>query len=153
MKNSLADSFAEFLIKAKINTYAGDGKKSGPSRPESKDLHFSEGDCLYIDTYLGSNNFIGEEAVWEKGVPVWGMNYYGYMLCEDIPEGFTDCLKEALKKVPCEAPFRGPEYFKFKEYEYRCIWKGSLDCFSGTEEILLKGQKIYELSFHGGLIK
>ena len=39
--------FVQFLIQAKKNTYANDGKLSAPSRPSSKDLLFQQGD--YFD--------------------------------------------------------------------------------------------------------
>ncbi len=58
--------FVQFLIQAKKNTYAGDGALSVPSRPGSKDLVFQQGDYSYLDTYLGSIDFIGEEAVWHR---------------------------------------------------------------------------------------
>lgn len=83
------DGLRQFLVSAKVNTYAGDGTLSAPSRPNSKDLHYKEGDLLYIDSYFGSADFIGEEVVFENERPIWGMNYYGKMLAPDIPEGFS----------------------------------------------------------------
>lgn len=142
----------EFLVRAKRNTYAGDGALSAPSRPNSKDLHYCEGDLLYIDTYLGSKDFIGEEAVFENQVPVWGMNYYGKMLVPNIPDGFSHCLKSALKAIPLEYPFRGPVAFEYEGFTYKCSWQGSLSDFIGNEEIYLNGTCIYKLSFHGGYI-
>lgn len=143
----------EFLVKAKKNTYAGDGSLSVSSRLSSKDLHYAEGDLHYIDTYLGSADFIGEEAVFENQVPVWGMNYYGKMLVPDIPEGFSHCLKSALKVVPLEYPFRGPAVFEHKEFTYKCFWQGNLSNFTGNEEIYFNVTGIYKLSFHGGMIR
>ncbi|WP_198543849.1 DUF5680 domain-containing protein [Petroclostridium xylanilyticum] len=64
-----------FLVRAKRNTYARDGVLSASSRPNSKDLHYGEGDLLYIDSYFGSADFIGEEVVFENQKPIWGMNY------------------------------------------------------------------------------
>lgn len=143
----------EFLVRAKRNTYAGNGVLSAPSRPNSKDLHYEEGDLLYIDSYFGSMDFIGEEMVCENNVPVWGMNYYGKMLIPDIPEGFSRCLKSALKAIPVEYPFRGPAVFEHEEFTYKCFWQGSLSDFIGNEEIYLDETCIYKLSFRGGYIK
>lgn len=36
----ITKEFIQFLIKAKRNTYAGDGKESEPSRLSSRDLHY-----------------------------------------------------------------------------------------------------------------
>ena len=145
--------FVRFLVEAKKNTYAGDGKLSAPSRPGSKDLSFQQGNYLYIDTYLGSLDFIGEEAVWQHQKPIWAMNYYGVMLTDEVPDGFSQCLKGALQNVPPEAPFRGPTHYLVSELEYTCTWRGDIDQFEGVEQILLNGKEIYRLVFHGGSIR
>jgi hypothetical protein len=147
------NAFVEFLIRAKKHTYAGDGGLSAPSRPGSKDLIFEQDDYLYIDTYLGSMDFIGEEVVWHKQNPIWGMNYYGFMLIDDVPEGFSHCLKAALQNIPPEAPYRGPAHFEDGPFEYRCAWEGGLEQFSGTEAILMNDKAIYRLTFHGGRVR
>lgn len=145
--------FIQFLIEAKKNTYASDGELSTPSRPGSKDLLFQQGAYLYFDTYLGSLDFIGEEAVWHQQRPIWAMNYYGTTLTDEVPEGFSHCLKGALQSVPVEAPYRGPAYFRDGPFEYACIWKGDIDQFEGTEQILVSGKEIYRLVFHGGSLR
>jgi hypothetical protein len=145
--------FVQFLIEAKKNTYAGDGKLSAPSRPVSKDLAFEQGDYLYIDTYLGSLDFIGEEAVWQQQKPIWAMNYYGVMLTDQIPEGFSKCLKGALLNAPLEAPFRGPDHYYDGSLKYTCTWKGDIERFEGIEQIRYSGKEIYRLVFHGGSIR
>jgi hypothetical protein len=142
--------FVKFLIKAKQNTYAGSGVLSQASRTASKDLTFREGDWHYLDTYLGDFHFIGEEAVWYKQIPVWGMNYYGRMLVEKIPPGFGEFLKSALLQVPPEMPFRGPEELIGSDFTYTCYVEGNLEGFRGREFIALKGKRIYQLYFHGG---
>lgn len=147
------DQFVKFLIKAKKNTYADNADIDGSSRPGSKDLHFEEGEYQYIDSYLGDFDFIGEEVVWERGKPIWGMNYRGAMLVEDFPDGFSDCLKGTLKEVPLEKPFRGPAFFKDGQLEYFSSSEGDIDKFRGQERIELDGKIIYQLYFHGGKIR
>lgn len=146
-------SFLEFLAAAKKSTYAGYGSFSTPSRPQSKDLHYQDGELLYIDTYLGGIHFSGEEAVWYKDTAIWSMNYYGRMLIPHIPDGFSDFLKSALRAVPTEHPYRGPEIYKDGAYQYLCSWKGNIEYFTGEEKIYYSNQLIYELDFHGGKIE
>ena len=146
-------SFLKFLITAKQNTYASDGNLVTASRSGSKDLVYHEGPFSYLDTYLGDFNFIGEEAVWYEEKAVWGMNYYGRMLVEKIPPGFSHFLKSALLNVPQEMPFRGPEEFTEDDFSYNCSTEGNIEWFRGKEFICYKGQKIYQLYFHGGEIK
>ncbi len=146
------DDFVDFLLRAKRETYAAGGELATPSRPNSKDLRYAEGPYLYIDTYLGDIDFIGEEAVWKDGRALWGMNYYGWMKIDEIPDGFSKCLKGALLAVPLDAPFRGPEEFRSGVFTYRCQWEGDVERFTGREEILHGDVSIYELVFHGGQV-
>lgn len=148
----LPDDFLPFLLKAKKNTYASGRAPDGSSRPASHDLSYDEGPYLYIDTYLGGFAFVGEEAVWHAGKPIWGMNYYGKMLCAEIPDGFSRFLKKVLLQAPPDLPFRGPEGFAEDKFLYRCSFSGDLGWFKGEEVIFLDGDPIYRLDFHGGEI-
>ncbi len=140
----------DFLIRAKKATYAGKGGEDKSSRPNSHDLSYIEGELLYIDTYLGGAKFSGEEALWDKNMPFWSMNYVGRI----IAEGFSgDFLKEALMNVPEDKPFRGPEKFESSAYTYECSVDGDIEWFKGYEAIYFGGKKIYECLFHGGLVE
>ncbi|MDQ0195707.1 DUF5680 domain-containing protein [Paenibacillus wynnii] len=140
----------EFLIEAKRETYAGNGPEVTPSRPNSHDLAFAKGNLKYIDTYLGSEKFAGEEALWENDKPSWAMNYVGRV----IAEGFSgDFLKEALQNPPLHMPCRGPSIYKNDMYTYTCTVDGSFDWFTGSEVIFKGAVKVYECMFHGGVIK
>jgi hypothetical protein len=149
----LAKSFIPFLLKAKKNTYASGNPAEMNSRPASHDMQFNEEPYQYIDTWLGGFHFIGEEAVWEKGIAVWGMNYYGKMLVENIPDGFSHFLKTSLLQAPAEAPYRGPASFTEGDFEYHCSWRGTLLSFEGEEAISWKKKTIYRLTFHGGEVR
>ena len=141
---------AAFLIRAKQKTYAGHGCETEPSRPASHDLHYSESDYLYIDTYLGGERFSGEEAVWKSGVPVYAMNYSGRV----TGEGFSgDFLKAALRKAPQEKPFRGPAAYSEGDYSYSCRVEGDMRWFQGYEEICCLNSKVYDCYFHGGIVR
>ena len=140
----------DFLIRAKKATYAGKSSEADSSRPNSHDLQYAEGSLKYIDTYLGSRKFAGEEALWKDDIPFWSMNYIGRVLAD----GFSDVFhKEALLLVPEEFPFRGPARYIKGDYSYKCNIKGDFHWFTGYEAIHLKGNKIYELVFHGGDIE
>ena len=143
-------SIVEFLIRAKRATYAGKGKEDGPSRPGSHDLHYSEGELEYIDSYLGGKKFAGEEAMWKAGKPFWAMNYAGRVLSGKFSGDF---LKEALLAVPDEHPFRGPESYTKGCFTYKCKVSGSFEWFCGHEKIYFDGNEVYELNFHGGTVE
>ncbi|MBA4376038.1 MAG: XRE family transcriptional regulator [Anaerolinea sp.] len=149
----LPEGIIPFIVLARRNTYAAGKTPTHASRPASHDLQFKEDPFLYIDTYLGGYHFIGQEAVWQKGINIWGMNYYGKMLVAKIPDGFSNFLKTVLMQTPSEAPYRGPAKYKLGDFDYQCSWKGSLNRFEGEEEISWNGNPIYQLIFHGGEIQ
>ncbi|MDR1449075.1 MAG: DUF5680 domain-containing protein [Propionibacteriaceae bacterium] len=141
------DSFIDFLIAAKKASYTGRGPQSEPSKPQSHDYRFAAGEFAYADVYLGEDHFIGQEAVWKAGQPLWGMNYVGRV----VNEGFSsEFLHEVLLLVPRDNPYRGPVSHSDGGYSYSCIVKGSLDWFYGYERIWLGEVLVYEGAFHGG---
>lgn len=142
--------FISFLVKAKCHTYAAKGAECSPSRPNSRDLRYEDGNYLYLDTYLGGECFSGEEAVWKNGIPMYAMNY-----CGRVTSNFFsgDFLKTALLAVPENKPFRGPSYFQENDYIYSCKVCGDVEWFQGYEEILYLDSQVYECYFHGGIVK
>ncbi|MGL4453143.1 MAG: DUF5680 domain-containing protein [Sarcina sp.] len=142
------EKIKNFLCRAKKETYAGEAKESKSSRPSSHDLEYGEGNFKYIDTYLGSKNFIGEEAIWINEKPFWAMNYRGRVLCDKFSGSF---LKEVLSSVKEDMPYRGPKIYIKGEFTYQCMIDGDFDWFIGKEEIYLNNEKIYECNFHGGI--
>ncbi|MCY6484089.1 DUF5680 domain-containing protein [Clostridium aestuarii] len=144
------EDIIQFLCTAKKSTYADKGAEVESFRPNSHDLQYIEGNLRYIDTYLGGEQFAGEEALWKDDIPIWGMNYNGRI----IGEGFSGkFLKEALALVPKEYPYRGPMVYQNGQYKYHCIVNGEFEWFQGYEEIFLNDIKVYECIFNGGCIK
>lgn len=138
------ENLAEFLVKAKKNTYA-----SG-----TKNREFSEGEFEYSDMYYGYRQFAGQEVVKYEGKTIWVMNYCGGMHTgyEELASETYDFLRKALSEVEVAIPLRGPEEFADGEFEYQNACAGTLECFSEWELIKYKGDEIYSLSYHGGLI-
>jgi len=145
-----------FLVRAHHNTYANtSAPKAAALRPASYDYHFEEGDFTYHDTYFGGKQFIGEETVYWKGKPVWGMNYYGRGLLADMPESYFDeVLRPALMETPWERlPVRGPERFVRGAYEYSmALIDGNMESFAAEEKISIDGKVIFKTFLHGGII-
>lgn len=140
----------EFLCRAKRETYASkNAKECIPCRPNSHDLKYCEGNLIYIDTYLGGEKFVGEEAIWNDNIPLWSMNYAGRIVEEGFEGGF---LKEALRIVNEEYPYRGPLSYENGEFKYECSFAGNFEWFDGEEVIYKNDVKIYECKFHGGVI-
>ena len=101
----------------------------------------------------------------EEWTPVWAMSYRGeYRGTEKEKGTVNDILKQALKAVPVDAPFRGPKELlipcdeknkKSKAYAYRNSWQGRIGNFEGEEHIkdLISLRTVHSLKYFGGLIK
>lgn len=150
------DTLAKFLNEANKATYANkSASKVAPSRLKSEDYHFEKDGLIYHDTYFGVRDFIGEEIIYESENPVWGANYFGFVLDEEVSEkDVYDFLRKALmQEYDDMIPVRGPSSFSADDKEYRFVADGDLANFSGKEEILFGGEVVYRCLIHGGMIK
>jgi len=145
----------KFLVKAKINTYASKGERGEKLLlDKSKEFKFEEKDLRYRDRYFGSKSFIGEEIVFKKKKPIWGMNYCGGVVSSNVSEKeIYSFLKESLKRVKKDKPFRGPNIFKENSFKYINRTEGSIENFSGEEKIYYKNKLVYKLNYQGGIVK
>ncbi len=112
---------AEFLAKAKKQTYAGNGKEIIPQRPGFKELEFKQGNWHYRDSYTGFFSAPGQEIVRFKGKAVWAMAYSGgmrekYQGDAKFAAEVFDFLKKALMRVTAIRPFRGPERLNIGDF-------------------------------------
>ena len=144
-----------FIIRAKAATYVGGGAKTSPCRPASHDLQFVDRDWSYLDSYFGGTDFIGEEVVWHLQQPVWVMNYYGYILKPELitPAQAGQMIKASLSRMYTESRFLGGFQHSEGDFTYFDTSEGEFSRFTGREWIERDGVKVYELVYHGGLIK
>lgn len=150
------DALAGFLRAANKRTYANkDVPQVQSSRPKSQDYEFKQNEFTYHDSFFGDRGFIGEEIVYKQEKPVWGANYFGFILVDEIGEAEVyDFLRKALMQDYDDViPVRGPREFSGGNWKYQFSVMGDLENFSGQEEISLRGQTIYRLVLHGGLIR
>ncbi|MCX6708773.1 MAG: DUF5680 domain-containing protein [Candidatus Woesearchaeota archaeon] len=157
-----------FLLKARLKGYAGDGKKEEkPERPGFKEFYYKEEDFEYRDSYAGYFQAPGQEVIRFKGKPVWTMSYSGGMLPEfhgdlELAKETFAFLKKTLQHVDPKKPFRGPEYFKELDkfgdtsFQYIDDNNGDVTNFEGVETILkeIDGSDVdvFRQNYVGGLI-
>lgn len=144
-----------FIVTAKRATYVGDGRPAPASRPGAHDLIFEDGAFAYRDSYFGGTDFLGQEAIWQNGVPVWAMNYYGYILRADLIDAgrARATIKAALTAMYAEGRFLGGFDWQGPHGRYVDRSEGGAGHFHGREHILVDGVEAYGLDYHGGLIK
>jgi hypothetical protein len=144
-----------FIVRAKTATYVGGGRHLLPYRLGSQDLQFMDGDWAYHDSYVGASDFMGEEIVYYQRQAVWGMNYFGYIL---HPDKITSAqagrvIQASLTRLYQEGTFLGGFEYTVDQYRYVDTNEGDFQLFHGKEWIERDGQVVYELLYHGGLIK
>ncbi len=144
----------QFIVRAKQSTYVGGGKKLLPYRLGSKDLQFAEGDWTYHDSYLGESDFIGQEIVYYRMQPVWGMNYFGAILKPDKMTSAQagEMIQKSLKLLYAQDRFLG----RFEHTDGRLRYvdenEGDVASFRGQEQIFAGSEVVYELFYHGGIL-
>ena len=152
------DRFQEllgFIVRAKSASYEGGGRTLLPYRLGSHDLQYMEGDWAYHDSYLGENDFIGEEVVYYRWKVVWAMNYFGRIL---RPDHITSAqagqvIQQSLSRMYEESRFLGGFKYPVGEYTYIDTNTGDMTFFTGREFITRDNEIVYELVYHGGLVK
>ncbi len=145
----------EFIVQAKKKTYVGSGEKSLSYRPGSLDLQFHAPPFAYIDSYFGGTDFLGQEVVYYEGNAVWVMNYYGYILRPDLIDAAQagQVIKASLLQLYKEGRFLGGFEYRVNDYLYTDTNEGDVAHFTGKEWITTQGIQVYELVYHGGLVK
>lgn len=144
-----------FIVAAKAATYVGSGQKLLPYRLGSTDLQYREGDWAYHDGYLGNTDFLGQEVVYYRGRPVWAMNYYGRILRDDLISAAEAgaMIKESLTQMYKQRRFLGGFQHSAGDLAYTDTSQGDLAAFTGREWIDRGGEPVYQLEYHGGLVR
>jgi hypothetical protein len=151
----LLEQLNAFIVRAKAATYVGGGAKSPSHRPGSHDLQFHEGAFSYLDSYFGGTDFLGQEVVYYEGKPVWAMNYYGRILEPSMITAADagQIIQESLSKMYQEGRFLGGFEHTTEIGTYVDASEGDVASFTGREWIVRDNVKVYELAYHGGLVK
>jgi hypothetical protein len=155
METAMAEDLERFIARAKHATYVGGGKKLLPYRLGSRDLQYDEGEWVYHDSYLGESNFIGQELVYYRHEPIWGMNYFGYILKPDriTAAQAGQVIMASLGRLYQEGRFLGGFAHVVDRFRYVDTNDGDVRRFTGKEHIDEDDQVVYELVYHGGEIR
>jgi hypothetical protein len=155
MPDFILEQLNAFIVRAKAHTYVGGGAKSPPCRPGSHDLQFHDGSFSYLDSYFGGADFLGQEVAYYEGEPIWAMNYYGRILESAMitPAEAGQIIQESLSRMYQEGRFLGGFEHTTENGTYVDTSEGDVASFTGREWITCEGVKVYELIYHGGLVK
>lgn len=94
------EALNDFLGKAALATYAGDGKRIETEKKGFLDMEYREGDFYYRDSFAGYLASHGQETVWYQDKPVWMCSYAGGMRGTKTDDAdFAHDTFEFLKKA------------------------------------------------------
>jgi len=148
------EELLQFLLKARVETYAGDKGKVKPILNGSVQLEHIEGEWLYRDIYyIGNGIFMGLEVVHFQDKPIWSMCYYGNF--KKMTEEETDkILRGALIDKWQKARLWNKVEWEKDEFKYICEpdFEGSINEIAGMEKIFKSGEQVYTFFYAGGLI-
>lgn len=149
------DELNAFIVRAKAASYVGDGKKSLSYRPCSHDIQFHEGNYAYLDSYFGGTDFLGQEVVYYDHRPIWAMNYYGRIVEPSLITAAAagGIIRQSLSELYKQGRFLGGFEYTVGDSVYTDTNEGTAASFTGKEWITRQHQRVYELVYHGGLIK
>jgi hypothetical protein len=146
------DGLARFLVIAKAESYAADDERRVLALDDGgSESSFTGDGFTYRDRWWGGARFAGQELVWWEGRAVWAMSFQGATDPSAPPE-FPHFHKRALRRVPAEAPFRGPPLHREGDLLYVNEWSGELSAFRGRERVLQGEREIYRLDYLGGAV-
>jgi hypothetical protein len=147
------EAFRDFLVKAKVQTYASVDPSKRVLADGGIELDFQQRNLLYRDRYYGGILFHGQEVVFLDGAPIWSMVYHGYTPDSKEPSAEAiDLLKLALRSVRSDNPYRGPSQVNLHGLLYECRSTGTLGRFEGDETIKRVDELLIRLIFAGGWI-
>lgn len=147
------ESLRKFLIDSNMAGYAGGDEKKWIKEPDgSTTINFAQGEFKSNDNFFGGEPYGGRIVVHQNNKPVWMMVYYGWVLDGIDPDPVYGMLRNALKQMPEDAPFRGPTELVEGEMVYRNEWDGDVVRYQGKETITQGTKIIYEASYMGGLV-
>jgi len=146
-------SFKKFLIDSNKVGYAGGEEKKWIKEADgSTTIPFEKGEWKSHDNFFGGEPYGGRTIVFYRGEPYWLMVYYGRVGDKVETDSVYGILRNALKQMPEDYPFRGPKEYKEKEFIYKNNWQGEVDKFSGEERIFQNGKPVYKANYVGGLV-
>ncbi len=142
-----------FLLASNMAGYAGgEEKKWVKEKDGSTTIPFRLGDWSSHDNFFGGEPYGGRTIVSHLRRPVWIMVYYGWVAGGVTPNVIYTVLRSALKRMPPEAPFRGPKQFAEGSLIYVNAWEGDVERFSGEERITQNGKLSYKANYMGGWV-
>ena len=146
-------NLTQFLLASNQAGYAtGEERQWTKEDDGSTTITFVQGQFRSHDNFFGGEPYGGRLVVFHNTKAVWMMVYYGWVESGANTDEVYKILREALKRMPEDAPFRGPKELTIDEYKYENNWQGNVERYEGQEKIMHAGKIIYQAWYKGGLV-
>lgn len=143
----------QFLLDLNLAGYAsGEEKKWIKEKDGSTTIPFKKDQFRSDDNFFGGEPYGGRIIVFYEEKPVWIMVYYGAIIKGEVPDIIYKFLKQALKFMPKDAPFRGPKDYIVGNLKYINSWNGDIESYDGQEKIYRGDKEVYSAKYIGGLV-
>ncbi len=147
------EQLRQFLIDANQAGYVtGEEKQWIKESDGSTTIPYKKGEFSSHDNFFGGEPYGGRLVVSHAGKAIWIMVYYGWVASGIEPTMVYPILRNALKKMPPEAPFRGPATYTEGDFLYTNDWTGTIERYEGIEKITQNNKLIYQANYRGGLV-
>ncbi|MEX2008459.1 MAG: DUF5680 domain-containing protein [Candidatus Spechtbacterales bacterium] len=147
------EQLRQFLVDCNKAGYAAGEEKDWVKEPDgSTTIPFEKGLWRSHDNFFGGEPYGGRVIVLYDSKPSWIMVYYGWVNESADPNPVYEVLRNALMRMPQEAPFRGPKEYRQDSFTYVNAWEGDLEKYSGEEQIVQGDEIIYTANYLGGLV-
>ncbi|MCP4706438.1 MAG: hypothetical protein GY865_17710 [candidate division Zixibacteria bacterium] len=147
------EELISFILESNKAGYAeGDLKNWTKENDGSNSISFERGPWRSHDNFFGGEPYGGRVVILYENLPYWIMVYYGWVNKVEEINSVFGVIRNALKEMPREYPFRGPKEFRDSEYLYSNYWNGDVSRFEGKEKINKKSTFVYQANYFGGLV-
>ncbi|GEM_PF-2849566 len=151
------EELSYFLIRSRRAKLVCEEKKKLQKNDGCTLFSYSEEIVQYSSESTGFFMRTETEIIRKLKEPIWTMSCNGGMLPshhenKEFTKKTYTFLKQALSYMHVLEPYRGPQEYKEKEFEYFNFWEGNMAHFTGKETISECRKVVYEQKYIGGLI-
>lgn len=139
-----------FIRQAMEKKHLGQLKIVRGENPGSKKMEYTLGDLRYENCFYGKKDFFGTEVVWEGKQAIWGRNYIGQVLEEEMDRKFFDemCIWAMNESESPKFVYRSTDDYK----EFKRSVEGTWTFFRGHDLLFYRGLQVYDCYYQGGSI-
>lgn len=139
-----------FIMDAYEKKYLGGLEVVPGDKPGSTKMEYVSGDMRYENVFYGEKDFFGTEIVWQGDQAIWGRNYIGQLLKDEIDVDFLN----KMSVLAMYDSIQRKAFYKINDdaQEFKRNVYGGWTFFRGHDVIYHRGFQVYDCFYQGGTI-